>query len=70
MLRLNCEAPVVIARHFLPRLDGTRGVHVDAEDDHAITAHVEAWGDLLCTAAGLPPVPPGVVAMRRLHRHR
>ena len=23
--------------------------------------HVEAWADLLCTAAGLPPVPPGVV---------
>jgi hypothetical protein len=22
--------------------------------------HVEAWGELLCTAAGLPPVPEGV----------
>lgn len=29
----------------------------------AIAAHVEAWGELLCTAAGLPPVPTGVVAM-------
>jgi Protein of unknown function (DUF3000) len=28
-----------------------------------LTDHVEAWGDLLCTAAGLPPVPAGVVAM-------
>ena len=28
-----------------------------------LTGHVEAWGDLLCTAAGLPPVPAGVVAM-------
>jgi hypothetical protein len=28
-----------------------------------ISSHVEAWGDLLCIAAGLPPVPPGVVAM-------
>jgi hypothetical protein len=28
-----------------------------------ITAHVEAWGELLCTAAGLPPVPEGVTAM-------
>jgi hypothetical protein len=26
-------------------------------------AHVEAWGELLCTAAGLPPVPEGVTAM-------
>ena len=25
--------------------------------------HVEAWGELLCTAAGLPPVPEGVSAM-------
>ena len=25
-----------------------------------ITPHVEAWGELLCTAAGLEPVPDGV----------
>lgn len=37
-----------------------------------VTSHVEAWGDVLCTAAGLPPVPPGVVAMptRRGQRGR
>ena len=28
-----------------------------------IAGHVEAWGELLCTAAGLPPVPEGVTAM-------
>jgi hypothetical protein len=28
-----------------------------------IAAHVEAWGELLCTAAGLPPVPDGVAPM-------
>lgn len=28
-----------------------------------ITAHVEAWGELLCTAAGLPPVPDGVASI-------
>ncbi|MGC4110710.1 MAG: DUF3000 domain-containing protein [Nocardioides sp.] len=28
-----------------------------------IAAHVEAWGELLCTAAGLPPVPEGVTVM-------
>ncbi|HEX3930083.1 MAG TPA: DUF3000 domain-containing protein [Nocardioides sp.] len=28
-----------------------------------ISAHVEAWAELLCTAAGLPPVPEGVTAM-------
>jgi hypothetical protein len=28
-----------------------------------LTVHVEAWGELLCTVAGLPPVPSGVVAL-------
>lgn len=38
----------------------------------SLTDHVEAWGDLLCLAAGLPPVPAGVVAMspRRGQRSR
>lgn len=38
----------------------------------SLTPHVEAWGDLLCTAAGLEPVPAGVVAMpsRRGQRSR
>jgi len=26
-------------------------------------AHTEAWGELLCTASGLPPVPEGVATM-------
>ncbi len=34
--------------------------------------HVEAWGELLCTASGLPPVPEGVAPMpsRRGQRGR
>ena len=28
-----------------------------------VQAHVEAWGELLCTAAGLPPVPEGVTSL-------
>lgn len=28
-----------------------------------LSPHVEAWGELLCTAAGLPPVPEGVATM-------
>jgi Protein of unknown function (DUF3000) len=31
--------------------------------DHAIGRHAQAWGALLCTAAGLPPLTPGVVAI-------
>ncbi len=32
-------------------------------DATRVAAHAEAWGELLCTAAGLPPVPEGVTAM-------
>lgn len=37
-----------------------------------ISDHVEAWGELLCTAAGLPPVPEGVAPLpsRRGQRGR
>ena len=28
-----------------------------------LTPHVEAWGELLCTSVGLPPVPAGVATM-------
>lgn len=28
-----------------------------------VAAHVLAWSELLCTAAGVPPLPPGVVSM-------
>jgi hypothetical protein len=31
--------------------------------DAEVGPHLSAWCDLLCTAAGLPPLPPGVVAM-------
>lgn len=30
--------------------------------------HLQAWVDLLCTIAGLPPMPEGVVAMPGLRR--
>lgn len=31
-------------------------------------AHLQAWADLLCTVAGLPPVPEGVTALPRQGR--
>lgn len=31
--------------------------------DDAAEAHLMAWGNLLCTMAGLPPLPEGVVAL-------
>ena len=32
-------------------------------DGAGLTAHLNAWGELLCTTAGLPPLPAGVVPM-------
>ncbi len=32
-----------------------------------VGAHLEAWAALLCTAAGLPPLPDGVTALTRHH---
>lgn len=33
------------------------------DDRHPMSAHVEAWGELLCTASGLEPLPEGVAAI-------
>ncbi|MBX7446274.1 MULTISPECIES: DUF3000 domain-containing protein [unclassified Arthrobacter] len=33
-----------------------------------VTAHLEAWSDMVCTFAGLPPLPDGVTALP--HRRR
>ena len=30
-----------------------------------VTAHLHAWGELLCTVAGLPPLPEGVASLGR-----
>jgi len=38
----------------------TSGAASDLPD---VAAHVEAWGELLCTASGLEPVPEGVAVM-------
>lgn len=32
-------------------------------DGGSVGAHLQAWVDLLCTIAGLPPLPEGVVAL-------
>ena len=50
----------------LPEVDGDRPASgrdalLAAAPD--LAPHVEAWGELLCTAAGLEPVPEGVTAM-------
>lgn len=38
--------------------------------DHRLGPHLQAWGDVLATAAGLPPVATGVVALPRVRGRR
>ncbi|WP_263120670.1 DUF3000 domain-containing protein [Cellulomonas sp. RIT-PI-Y] len=35
--------------------------------DENLAPHLQAWGELLCTVAGLPPLPEGVVALGPRH---
>lgn len=44
-------------------------------DGSGLEPHLRAWGELLCTTSGLPPLPPGVIPMPsrrgdRESRHR
>lgn len=32
-------------------------------DGSGLEPHLRAWGELLCTTSGLPPLPPGVIPM-------
>jgi hypothetical protein len=55
-------AQIEIRASWTPR--SVAGDHAPGLDDGPdLTAHAEAWGELLCTAAGLPPVPVGVTSM-------
>jgi len=64
----DATAEIEIRASWSPASDVTGGAMAGVD----IAPHAEAWGDVLCTAAGLPPVPPGVVAMptRRGQRGR
>ncbi len=42
---------------------GHRRAEVGSESGPDLGPHVEAWGELLCTAVGLEPVPDGVTAI-------
>ena len=54
------------------RASWTPAVSPDGDGLLDLGPHVEAWGELLCTASGLPPVPEGVAPLpsRRGHRGR
>jgi hypothetical protein len=58
-------AQVEIRASWTPVFPGDPASHQSAGPDEPfdVAPHVEAWGELLCTAVGLPPVPDGVSVM-------
>jgi Protein of unknown function (DUF3000) len=53
MAEENPQAEVEVRASWTPVLN----------DGAGLTAHLQAWAELLCTTAGLPPLPAGVVLM-------
>jgi hypothetical protein len=53
------SAQIEIRASWTPAATGAAGGLAPLD----VTPHVEAWGELLCTAAGLEPVPEGVAVM-------
>ena len=57
-------AQVEIRASWTPVLPGDPGPDGEpGAETIDVAPHVEAWGELLCTAVGLPPVPDGVSVM-------
>lgn len=65
---------VVTSRSFGAIADQTGRAEVEiraswtptVDADHGLTPHCLAWGDLLCTLAGIPALPEGVVPLTRI----
>lgn len=58
----------VVSQSFAALADRPSGVEIEIRaswtpQDDDLTAHLCAWTDLLCTVAGLPPLPEGVTAL-------
>ncbi|KGA12047.1 hypothetical protein GM51_21920 [freshwater metagenome] len=48
-------------------LEGTIEIRASWTVPDQIELHVAAWGDLLCQAAGLQPLPPGITRIKKTH---
>jgi hypothetical protein len=47
--------------------EGTMEIRASWTVPDQIELHVAAWGDLLCQAAGLQPLPPGITRIKKTH---
>ena len=59
----SAAAQLEIRASWTPTLSAGISAGVDLGRDLDVGPHVEAWGELLCTAVGLPPVPDGVAVI-------
>lgn len=64
------SAQVEIRTSWTPSVSPDHGPPSQLTDVPDLVAHVQAWGDLLGTAAGLPPLPAGVVPLPPRRRSR
>jgi hypothetical protein len=58
----------VVSQSFAALADRPSGVEIEIRaswtpHDDDLAPHLSAWTDLLCTVAGLPPLPDGVTAL-------
>jgi len=59
----SAAAQLEIRASWTPELRADAPVGAQKQAQLDVAPHVEAWGELLCTAVGLPPVPDGVAVI-------
>jgi hypothetical protein len=59
----SAAAQLEIRASWTPHLSAGISAGVELGGALDVGPHVEAWGELLCTAVGLPPVPDGVAVI-------
>ena len=62
--RTSSESYGEIDNHPLP---GTIEIRASWTVEQSLGLHVAAWGDLLCQAAGLQPLPPGMARIKKTY---
>jgi len=62
--RTSSESYGEIDNHPLP---GTIEIRASWTVEQNLGLHVAAWGDLLCQAAGLQPLPPGMARIKKTY---
>ncbi len=59
----SAAAQLEIRASWTPGVPAGAALGAQTDEQLDVGPHVEAWGELLCTAVGLPPVPDGVAVI-------